>query len=414
LTIGVDIWRKQNKPAVAYQFAKRVTEIDPSKSLGWSNLAMMADNLYRFDEAEACFQRAASTAKRDEEKSNIWTNWACMLINKGEYQEAEKMSRKALAEGTSPKRCLNLGLSLLAQRKYREGWQMYDAVVGFDQSRKRQQYKDEPVWDGSHGKRIVVYGEQGLGDEIAFASMIPDAVAVSKQVIVDCTDRLAGLFRRSFPQAIVHGTRVADAVEWEPGEIDGSITVGGLGKFFRSSSESFPSQPYLVADPDRVEMWRGLFAKQGKPVYGIAWTGGVPWTADRFRKLTLEQLVPLFRSRDAVWVSLQYKDASKEIAALRAQHPDIDLRQYAFGTLTQDYDDTAAMVEALDCVVGVPTSVIHLAAGLGKSCIAMKAPLSCWKFAGEDMLRYPGMRLIPHGNDWPATIAQAARVLHEL
>jgi tetratricopeptide (TPR) repeat protein len=369
LTIGVDIWRKQNKPAVAYQFAKRVTEIDPSKSLGWSNLAMMADNLYRFDEAEACFQRAASTAKRDEEKSNIWTNWACMLINKGEYQEAEKMSRKALAEGTSPKRCLNLGLSLLAQRKYREGWQMYDAVVGFDQSRKRQQYKDEPVWDGSHGKRIVVYGEQGLGDEIAFASMIPDAVAVSKQVIVDCTDRLAGLFRRSFPQAIVHGTRNENAVAWDA-QVDGSITVGGLGKYFRNASEDFPKTPYLVADPDRVEMWRGLFAKQGKPVIGIAWTGGVPWTGDRFRRWTLDELVPLFRSIDAVWVSLEYKDAGKEIATFRERHPDIDLRQYAFGTLTQDYDDTAA--------------------------------------------RYPGMRLIPHGNDWPATIAQAARVLHEL
>jgi tetratricopeptide (TPR) repeat protein len=415
LTVALDVWRKQNKPAVAYQFAARVAELAPEDPVAWSNLGMIADSLYRFDEAERCFQKAISYAGSEKEKGGTFTNWACMLINKGDWTVAEKMARRALKyKPDSVKTQANLGLACLAQGKWREGWKLYDAVIGFDQSRRKVQYKDEHVWDGSPDKRIVIYGEQGLGDEIMFASMIPDAIARSRSVVIDCTDRLQGLFRRSFPQATVYGTRWENGLGWdrEHTEIDASISIGGLGQLFRNAPEDFPRTPYLVADPDRVEMWRGLFSKQGKPVIGIAWTGGVPWTADRFRRLSLEQLLPLFRSNDAVYISLQYKDASKEIAAFRNAHPEVDLRQYPWGTLTQDYDDTVAMVAALDAVVSLPTSVVHVAAGLGKRCIAMKAPMCCWRFHSGLMLDYPGMTLVDHDKDWDGTIAKAAAVLH--
>lgn len=367
---------------------------------------MIADNLYRFDEAEAYFQRAVGTSSKGEDKSNIWTNWACMLLNKGEWHEAEKMARKALETGTSAKRQMNLGIALLAQRKYREGWPLYDAMIGFGNDRKRQQYKDEQPWDGSPGKRIVVYGEQGLGDEISFASMIPDAVAKSENVILDCSAKLQGLFARSFPKATVYGTRESNAVAWEPGRVDASVPLGGLGKYFRNISEDFPGTPYLVADPERVAMWKGLFAKQGKPVIGIAWTGGMPWTADRFRRWTLDDLLPIFRSVDAVWVSLEYKDVSKEIAAFKAKH-NVDLRQYSFGTLTQDYDDTAAMVEALDLVFAMQTAVVHLAGGLGKECWAFVNRHSQWRYAPETMDWYKSVKIYRQGKDWPLERAAA-------
>lgn len=417
LTIALDAWRKQNKPAVAYQFAARVVELAPEDPVAWSNLGMLEDSLYRFNESERCFQKAVAYARSENEKGGTFTNWACMLINKGDWEAAEKMARRALKlRPDSIKTRANLGMACLAQGNWREGWPLYNAIIGFDQSRRKMQYKDEPIWDGSHGKRLVIYGEQGLGDEIAFASMIPDAIFRSRSVIVDCTDRLAGLFKRSFPAATVYGTRWETGLGWDKkdAEIDASISVGALGQYFRLEDADFPGKPYLVADPDRVEMWRGLFAKQGKPVIGIAWTGGVPWTADRFRKLTLEQLLPIFRAKDAVWISLEYKDAGKQIAVFKSAHPEIDLRQYAFGTLTQDYDDTVALVDALDTVVSLPTSVVHVATGLGKQTVAMKAPMNCWKFNSELMLRYPGMNLVKHGKDWDATIEKAAGVLHGL
>lgn len=396
--MALDIYRKKNMPAVAYQFAKRVTEIDPSKSIGWSNLAMLADNLYRFDEAEACFRKAEGMTVSDSDRANVLTNWACMLINKGDWQKAEVMARRALKQSPESAKCkMNLGLALLAQRKWREGWPLYDAVIGFDQSRRKMQYKNEPEWDGANGKRIVIYGEQGLGDEISFASMVPDAIRDSAEVAIDCTDRLQGLFQRSFPQANVLAKK--------PERIDASISIGALGKLYRNEDAAFTGEPYLKADPDRVEMWKGLFAKQGKPVYGIGWTGGVAWTADRFRKMTLEELLPLFRSVDAVWISLQYKDASKEIAAFKAKHPGIDIRQYPFGTLTQDYDDTAALVMALDHVVAMQSAVIHLAGALGKSCSCFVNRYPQWRYGadGDSMPWYRSVKLYRQGADkrWP-------------
>jgi tetratricopeptide (TPR) repeat protein len=373
---------------------------------------MIADSLYRFDEAERCFQKAVAYCGSDKEKGGTFTNWACMLINKGDWEVAEKMARRALKHNPDSAKCkANLGLALLALRQYREAWPLYDSVIGFDQSRRRVQYKDEQPWDGSKGKRLVLYGEQGLGDEIKFASILPDAIRDSKHVTIDCTDRLVGLYRRSFPTATVHGTRWEAKLKWEPGEIDASLSVGALGKFYRNDIAEFPRTPYLVPDPDRVEMWRGLFAKQGKPVIGIAWSGGVPWTAERFRRWTLPQLLPLFRAVNAVWICLEYRDSSKEIAAFKAAHPDIDIRQYPFGTLTDDYDDTAALVAALDQVVAMQTSVIHLAGALGKdcSCFVNKYGQAHYGVAPRDEMDWYGsVKLYRQGKDGKWPIEQAA------
>jgi tetratricopeptide (TPR) repeat protein len=374
----------------------------------------MEDQLYRFDEAEECFRRAIA-AGNEAAKGAAYLNWACMLVNKGAWTEAEPVARKALQyKPGSAKAQANLGMTLLGLKRWREGWPLYDAVIGFDKSRRKVQYKDEPVWNGRKGARLVVYGEQGLGDEISFASMIPDALGVAKSVVIDCTDKLAGLFRRSFPGAVVYGTRWEKNLGWDRDhtQIDASISIGGLGQIFRNSDEDFTGKPYLVADPERVEMWRALFAKTGKPVYGISWSGGVPWTADRYRRWSLDDLLPVFKARDAVWVCLEYKDASKEIEEFRKKHPEIDLRQYSFGTLTNDYDDTAAMVQALDFVFSMQTSVIHLAGGLGKECWCFVNKCSQWRYGTAEQTTIPwygSVRLWRQAQDgsWPLEEAAA-------
>jgi tetratricopeptide (TPR) repeat protein len=386
----------------------------PDNAFLWSNLGVLEEQLYRFAEAESCFRRGLNAAKNDDQKGNLFMNWACALVNSGNWEPAEIMARRAMKyKPESPKAQANLGIACLALRNWREGWKLYDAVIGFDQSRRKVQYQDESEWDGSPDRRIVIYGEQGLGDEISFASMIPDAARISKSVVVDCTDRLAGLFRRSFPNCTVYGTRWENGLGWDKkdAEIDASISVGALGKHFRLKDESFPLEPYIVPDPDRVSMWRALFARESRPVIGLAWTGGVAWTGDRYRKISLEQLLPLFRGVNATWVSLQYKDAGKEIAAFKSQHPDIDLRQYSYGTLTQDYDDTAALVAALNLTVAPPTSVVHLAGAMGAPCVAMHSAHDCWKFAGGLMFHRQNMTLVPHDKTWDGTIARAIPVI---
>jgi len=203
-------------------------------------------------------------------------------------------------------------------------------------------------------------------------------------VILDCDARLANLFRRSFPKAKVYGTRRAKEGQWAPEDrqVDCSLPLGQIGEFFRTSNDSFPGTSYLIPCPDRVKMWKALFASKRKSCIGIAWSGGIPKTNARNRQLSLEELLPLLQL-DAHFVSLQYKDAKEEICAFKATH-NVDLIQYPYGTLTQDYDDTAALVASLDYVVCIQTAVAHTAGALGTPVSVLLPVATQWRYGTSE------------------------------
>lgn len=417
LSAAVEVQERAKRVTVAYQFAERAVHKAPNIWSVWQNFGRIADILYRFEEAEMAYKKALDIAPDDGRKAATLTNLGGLYLTMGRFEEAEEASRKSLQlQPDVWKAKGNLGMACLAQRKWLEGWKGFDAVLGSEQ-RKHVRYADEPMWRGEKKKAVVVYGEQGLGDEIAGSSMIHDLIRDSKKVIFDCDHRLKGLFQRSFPEAKVYGTRWVNedsGVKWSPEDctFDASISLFGLGRYYRTRDQDFPQKAYLKPDQDRVTMWKALFTKQGKPVIGIAWTGGTSWTAAKFRKASLETMSVLLGSVDAHWVSLQYKDASKEIKEFNAINPRVQITQYPFGTLTQDYDDTAAMVAAMNLVVSVPTSVVHLAGAVGTPVLALQANYPCWKFASK--LPIPGATFVAHNKTWDQTVADAIPVLEEL
>jgi len=369
--------------------------------------------MYRFDQAEFCFQQGFKVAKDDRQRGFIALVYAAMLVQKGAWDKALPMCRTAFSYQDKPKTRANLGLALLATGDWKEGWPLYDAIIGFDQARRKMQYKDEPVWDGSKGKHVVIYEEQGVGDAISFASMVPDALEDCESAVLDVRPELEGLFRRSFPKCTVYGSLGGLGPDWRSKHrIDASISIGGLGKLYRQSPSDCPGKPYLKADPDRVTMWKALFKEQRKPVIGIGWSGGLEHTGAKHRIWRLEELLPLFKSIDAVWVSLQYKDASKEIEEFRSKHPEIDLRQYKHATLTKDYDDTAAMVKALDLVITMQSAVGHLAGALGKEAWVFVNKHSQWRYGPNTQKTLPwyrSVKLFRNVDGW--SIEEAAKVL---
>jgi hypothetical protein len=303
----------------------------------------------------------------------------------------------------------NLGLSLLGQRKWKEAWPYYSASVG-SKSRLLMKYLEEPepVWDGSPGKRVVIYGEQGIGDEVCAASMLPDAIRDCQKVIVDCDFRLTNLFKRSFPGATVYGTRWKPSTVWpevKNSEIDASIAAFEIGKFYRNSEEDFPGTPYLTPCPIRTAMWK---ASKTKPRIGIAWSGGIWQNASMHRELPLSEWGPIFNAVDAEFVSLQYRDAAKDIDGTQVQ-------QYRWATLTDDYDDTAALVASCDLVIVVQTSITHLAGALGVPCWTMIPQVSQWRYGEEfeDLPWYRSVKLFRQRNEkWPVNdIASKLRTL---
>src|SRR5690606_39069215 len=122
-----------------------------------------------------------------------------------------------------------------------------------------------------------VRGEQGIGDEISFASILPDLIKTQKHIVLDAHDKLAGLLARSFPEIEVHPTRMQKPSDkdWRDGrKFDAHCLIGSLAYHKRKKHEDFPGTPFLVADPERRLQWKALLdTLPGKKV-GIAWTGG--------------------------------------------------------------------------------------------------------------------------------------------
>lgn len=376
----------------AYHFGRSAVQISPKEPVAWINFGHTASELGLTEEAQACYQTALKLAKSEEIQSACLLNLGGLYVDNGLFERGEQLTQALLKRDPSHlKARQNLSLCKLARRDW-SGWDDYRLLIG-SPLRPRVVYKNEPEWDGTPGKTVVLYAEQGLGDEISFASMVADAAQISRKVIVDCDGRLAGLFRRSFPNVTVYGTRV-DATQWahEDREFDCSLPIGQLGEFFRREDASFPGTPYLKACPVRTEMWSRQWTK---PAIGIAWTGGIPRNNGRHRQVSLEQLAPLF-ALDAHFVSLQYKDARGEIEKFHVEHPQVDLQQYPWATLTHDYDDTAALVASLDAVVCIQTAVAHTAGALGVPVYVLVPKTTSWRYghSGDHIPWYRSMTVI--------------------
>lgn len=385
LILTTFILEKTGKETIAYHLSKILTQRYPNEWAGWLNLGRCADHLWKMDEAEAAYTKALGLAKNDNDRATTHVNLSAIFVQIGRFADAIPHAELALAVKPDNRKARhNLGVSQLAARDWDNGWKNYSASIG-SQYRPLFKYNDEPEWDGSASKNIVIYGEQGLGDEISAASMYADAIKKAGKVVIDCDHRLTGLYKRSFPTAKVYGTRTAKNLAWdeEDRQIDASISGMELGKLFRTKDDDFTGNPYLTVDPVRAGMWKAHFATKKKPIIGIAWSGGVRHTGAKYRQWSLEDLLPLFNCTDAHWVSLQYKDAQSEIDKLHVKHGYVDISQYPYATLTKDYDDTAALVSACDLVICMQTAVAHLCGAIGKECWVFLPRNSQWRYGSS-------------------------------
>ena len=176
LNLAASILKKAKKTPVALALAERATELRPDRPEPWGVLGACQQHLWFSDDALVSYRKALKRASTDKQKALYLNDIGSVLIDQGKFKEAEPWLRQSLSVEYDPLASHNLGLSLLAQRRWTEGWEKYSGSIGtFNRIKwKYRKNPEEPIWDGTKGQRVVVYGEQGLGDEICFASMIPD------------------------------------------------------------------------------------------------------------------------------------------------------------------------------------------------------------------------------------------------
>ena len=391
------IWLQGDKPAFAYQFFRRALQEQPGNKALWTSLGRAA---HEMDMPEEAIQYFLKSAELDPSYHLAYSNAAATLVQMSSWDDAEKSCNMALeCNPTDLHAQLNLAHSYLAKGEYDKGWKEWGKSLG-GKFRKEWVYGNEVRWDGTPDKTLVIYGEQGLGDEIFYGSCIPDAIKASKKVYIDCDPKLETLFRRSFPEAEVHGTRKEAHPEWiADKEFDYRCGVGGLPEFFRHNNKDFPGTPYLKADPEKRIMWRALFDSYKKKVIGITTKGGIKLTNAKGRKLTEDDLQPLLRRKDIQLVSLDYS-VERKIEGVK---------YFEFATDAKDYDDTAAMIAELDMVLGVNTTAQHCASAMGVKTWCLVPKYHQWRYAQPSMPWYRHMRLIYQDNrTWREVIESVA------
>jgi tetratricopeptide (TPR) repeat protein len=383
-----------------------------NSSAAWTNLGRCYESNDKISEAENCFRKALKLAPDDYIS---YSNLGLAALKRGDPRQAIDWSDKAIRiKPDSVSARHNLALSHLALGNWKEGWENLEYSIGHNTDRFEYVFGDEPRWDGSKGKVVVAYGEQGLGDEIAFASCVPDLIKDCSETIIHCHERLEGLFKRSFRGANVYGTRMKQEIPWLDSHTpEARVAFGSLPKFYRNNTEDFPGTPYLVADPERRIQWRALLDSLGdKPKIGISWKGGRKSTQAERRSVSLEDMLPILR-QDATFISLQYRD-SEDIQLLEERHG-IKVHHWKRAAEAQDYDDTAALVAELDLVVSVTTAVIHLSGALGVPCLVLTPKQPRWFYGqkGTTVPWYKSVELIRQTKDWQEPINEAAVKLRQ-
>jgi len=356
-------------------------------------------------------ERAKTAAPRDPE---VLLQLGIALRETGEVDQAIAYFDRALAEDPG----LNLAqwhksLACLTVHDFSRGWQHYDLRL---QSRDRPQRADTyPQWDArpAPAARVLVFGEQGPGDEIMFAACLPQLIASVDKCVVECSPKLVRLFSRSFPGAEVRAAATEVPAGGED-RFDAQIALGSLPKVWRRSGADFPEHcGYLRADVAKAAAWRQRLDGLGKGLkVGISWRGGTDKTRAYMRSIPLQQWGAILQVPGVHFIDLQYTDCGDEVTAAASAH---GVTIHRWQEPREDLDEAAALVESLDLVISVCTTLIHLGGALGKPVWVLTPYSPEWRYGirGERMPWYPSVRLFrqPGFGVWEPVMQGVAKSL---
>jgi tetratricopeptide (TPR) repeat protein len=416
------VYQRLEQFVEAQKSYRRALVLDQKNAIALNNLGSLCIDLGRVEEAIECLSLANS----------INTKYADASYNLGRaYHQGLMQLDKALAN-YSKARSLNPQLKKiewneslchLALGNYEQGWQDYESRWQLADLPK-QFFRDftQPLWLGKEdlkGKTILLHAEQGLGDALQFCRYVPMVSALGAKVHLEVQESMVSLLKS------LKGVEHIYARGQSLPPTDFHCPLMSLPLAFKTTLQTIPVQiPYLTADRLKVEHWANRLATRQNPSQlkvGLVWSGGVrpdqrledaSW--GQRRNISLDQIASLNLS-NIDFFSLQKGNPAQEELVRRCSEvwPSPNLFNYV-DELT-DFSDTAALVENLDLIIAVDTSVVHLAGALGKPVWIMSRFDSCWRWLLEraDSPWYPSARLYRQKTpgDWGSVLAQVRQDL---
>ena len=379
--------------------------IDADFADAHNNLGVALAERNQHEDAIACYRRAIAL---EPQFADAYSNLGVALADLKRYSEAFAAYERAIEiDPQCADAHWNLALCRLLLGDFERGWEGYEWRWKQDQVAKFKRHYPQPLWRGKEpvtGKTILLYAEQGLGDMLQFCRYASRVADLGARVLLEAPPALQSVLSglRGVAQVIAQG---ADTPAF-----DIHCPVTSLPLAFHTTADTIPRDvPYIAADDSRVVMWQGKLGVKIKPRAGLAWSGNL--LPDPNRSMALADALPLALEGIEL-ISLQ-KEVRASDAALLATRPDIR----HFGDELRDFADTAALIEAVDIVISIDTSVAHLAGAMGKPLWIMLPynPDWRWMMDRDDCLWYSTARLYRQTavGDWASVVRRVSEALRE-
>jgi len=421
--------RDQGRFAEAIEILRPAIHATPDSALLWNTLGTVigeegdpATSTTFFDEA----------LRLDPLFSKARYNRGNARLSRGDRQGALEDCETAMEAPMAPDERLMMELArstiLMALGRVGEGWDAYEARLQPAFADVTHYLIDRPKWTPDSdlaGRTLLVIGEQGLGDEVMFANVLPDlveALGPGGRLILAVEPRLVPLFQRSFPDALVgpHATFKVDARSVRAvtflddlEAVDLWTPIGSLLRRFRRSAEAFPARErFLTPDPARVAHWQSTLAPLPGLRVGLLWKSLLINSARHRFFSPFEQWAPILKTPGVSFINLQYGDCDAELEFARREFG-VDIFQPPEIDLKQDLDDIAALCCATDLVLGFSNATINLAGACGAPIWLMSVDGAWTRLGSEAYPWYPQARCFSSSDyqDWAPVMGEVAQAL---
>ena len=407
--------RAQDRLDDAIASLRAAVRLRPDYANGWSNLGNLLQEQEQADAARECLERAVSLAPRSVD---ALINLGAALYRQRRLEEAATIFRRGLEiEPDSPDLLSNLSHAALALGDYDTGWPAYEARWRTRQLAGNWRDSGSPTWngrDGIEGKTVLLFAEQGFGDTIQFVRFAPLLAERGARVLLLVQPALVSLIAGMGGIAKVHGFGEAlPRVDMQYPLMSLPLVLGGRPESIKATV------PYLAPGPEAASAWRERLAALPGLKVGIVWAGDPrpdqpeANRLDRRRSLRFAQLAPLAGIDGVSFVSLQ-----KGAAAVQAKTPLAGLALHDWTGELNSFADTAALMQSLDLVISVDTSVAHLAGALARPVWLLNRFDSCWRWLDgrDDSPWYPGLRQFRQTSpgDWDGVLQRVRDALRRL
>jgi len=367
-------------------YLEKCVELQPDFFDAWNNLGAAYRQYHHNDKALWAYEKALEI---NQEAPDVMANMAALRVNEGKPLDGIPYGEKCLElQPDHPQGRWNLGLLYMEAERYSEGFRLYNN--GFDTGdRIERNYtdsrgKDAPFWWGpkdGKGSAIVLFGEQGQGDELLFLQFVPYVREYFDRVIIDCHPKLFHLVKRAYPWATVYPTR-KEAAPWAQNEVfDFKQSLASLPEWFHEKRKE--NTGWLKADFPKVQLVRQMIrygqqrlGQEGWPVVGIHWAGGKQKTRHDLRSIHLEKWQPIM-DLPVTLVSHQYTKSAHEEAG---KFPERILHWQTLTGDDKDYDWNIALVAACDLLISVNTSAVHAAGSMDVPCWTLTPFGRAWRY----------------------------------